>query len=290
MRKQFRDTILDLAKSDDKIILLFGDVSVYLFNDFKIKYPDRFYNLGICENTIISAAAGLSAQGFHPFVHTLSPFISERCFEQIKLDMCYNRFGGNIVSCGASFDYAWDGVTHHSYTDMGILRMLPEMEVIQPGSRKELDILLRSQYKNGKVKYFRLSDHPHNIDLPVEFAKAAVLKDSSKKVTVMTAGPLLGNVMEACSDLNVNLVYFNTIKPVDKEAIVRFRGTKILVIHDAFGLYEAICEISGLSVSYQGLPDKFLCTYGTVPQIRKEIRLDPASIRQTVIKALENEE
>lgn len=287
MRKQFRDTILDLAKSDDKIILLFGDVSVYLFNDFKIKYPDRFYNLGICENTIISAAAGLSAQGFHPFVHTLSPFISERCFEQIKLDMCYNKFGGNIVSCGASFDYAWDGVSHHSYTDMGILRMLPEMEVIQPGSRKELDILLRSQYKNGKAKYLRLSDHPHNIDLPVEFAKAAVLKGSSKKVTVMTAGPLLGNVIEACSDLSVNLVYFHTIKPIDRQAIERFRGTKILVIHDAFGLYEAICEMGDLSVSYHGLPDKFLCTYGTVAQIRKEIRLDPVSIRQTVIKALE---
>lgn len=286
MRKQFRDTVLDLAQVDDKIVLLFGDVSVYLFNDFKIKYPDRFYNLGICENTIISVAAGLSAQGFYPFMHTLSPFITERCFEQIKLDMCYNQFGGNIVSCGASFDYAWDGVTHHSYTDLGILRMLPGIEIIQPGSRKELDILLRSQYRNGKTKYFRLSDNPHNIDLPVEFAKGVVLKDSSKKVTVMTAGSMLGNVMEACGDLNINLVYFNTIKPIDKEIIARFQGTKILVIHDAFGLYEAICETPDLRVSYHGLPDKFLCTYGTVEKIRREIKLDPGSIREAVIKRL----
>ncbi len=145
MRKQFRNTILDLASRDDRIVLLFGDVSVYLFQEFKERYPDRFYNVGICENTIISMAAGLSARGFHPIVHSITPFITERSFEQIKLDMCYNEFGGNIASCGASFDYAWDGATHHALTELAILRLLPRMEVIQPGSRKELDVLLRDE-------------------------------------------------------------------------------------------------------------------------------------------------
>ena len=120
MRQQFKNTIMDLAAYDDKIVMIFGDVSVYLFNDFKENYPDRFYNIGICENTLISVAAGLSSQGLYPFVHTIAPFITERSFEQIKIDMCYNHLGGNIVSCGASFDYAWDGATHHSYTDLAI--------------------------------------------------------------------------------------------------------------------------------------------------------------------------
>ena len=287
MRKQFRDTIMDLAKYDDKIVMVLGDVSVYLFNDFKEKYLDRFYNMGICENTLISVAAGLSSQGFFPFVHTIAPFVTERSFEQIKLDMCYNQFGANIVSCGASFDYAWDGATHHSYTDLAILRMLPHIEVIHPGSRKEVDILIRSQYNNGKTTYFRLSDHPHDIDVPVKFGKGVVLRDPGSDVTVMTAGPILGNVMEACRDLDVNLVYFHTIKPIDKEIISRFKSSEILVIHDAFGLYEAICEVPNLSVSYHGMPDEFCTWYGTLHDVRKKIGLDTESIREVVSHKIE---
>jgi len=76
-----------LSSRDEKIVLLFGDVSVYLFNDFKSKYPDRFYNVGICENSIVSMGAGLSSQGLVPFMHTITPFLTERSYEQIKLDM-----------------------------------------------------------------------------------------------------------------------------------------------------------------------------------------------------------
>jgi transketolase len=127
---------MDLAARDDRVVVILGDISHYLFNAFQEKYPSRFYNMGVCENALVSVAAGLGAQGFHPFVHTIAPFITERSLEQIKLDMCYNEFGGNILSCGASFDYAWDGATHHCYSDLEILRLLPGMEVIQPGSRK----------------------------------------------------------------------------------------------------------------------------------------------------------
>jgi len=287
MRKQFKQTIMDLSERDDKIVLLFGDVSVYLFNEFKEKYPNRFYNMGICENTLISVAAGLSAQGFIPFVHTIAPFITERSYEQVKMDLCYNRFSANLVSCGASFDYAWDGPSHHSYTDLAILRLLPNIEIIQPGSCKEVDILLRRQYRNDKTTYFRLSDNPHNIDLPVEFGKAAILKDAGAKITVMTAGPILANVMPACKDLDVNLVYFHTLKPIDKETILKFKDTKILVFHDAFGLYEAICEVPNLSVSYYGLRDEFCNWYGSVSEIRKKLNLDVESIKNIVEKHCE---
>ncbi len=273
---------MDLSTHDEKVVMILGDVSVYLFNDFKQKYADRFYNMGICENTLISVAAGLSSQGFFPFVHTIAPFITERSYEQIKLDMCYNKFGGNIVSCGASFDYAWDGATHHCYTDLAILRMLPDIEVIQPGSRREVDILLRSQYKNGKTTYFRLSDHPHNIDTPVEFGKGVILKNSCSNITIMTAGPILGNVFEACKDMDINLVYFHTIKPIDKELISAFKNTQILVIHDAFGLYEAVCEAPGLSVSYYGMPDEFCCWYGQLDEVREKIGLDVKSIKKVI--------
>src|SRR4051812_34900824 len=68
MRKQFKDTLMDLAEADERIVLVFGDISVFLFDPFARRFPTRFYNLGICENTLVSVAAGLSSQGFIPFV------------------------------------------------------------------------------------------------------------------------------------------------------------------------------------------------------------------------------
>lgn len=288
MRKQFKQTLTELVSIDERVVLILGDVSVYLFKEFQEKHSERFYNMGICENTLISVAAGLGSQGFFPFVHSIAPFITERSLEQIKLDLCYNRFGASIVSCGASFDYAWDGASHHAYTDLAILRLLPGMEVMQPGSRKELDLLIRSQYNDGRPKYFRLSDHPHTIDLPVEFGRAVILKDEKADVTVMTAGPILGNVFEACQEEDVNLVYFHTIKPIDKLVIQKFQNTKILVVHDAFGLAEAVHEVPNMQVVSHGLPDQFFSYYGTLEKIRQKIGLDVEGIRQAIRERLKN--
>lgn len=286
MRTQFKDTVSSLAEADDRVVVVLGDISMFQFRDFKEKHPERFFNMGICENSLISITAGLASQGLRPFVHTIAPFLVDRSVEQIKLDMCYNEFGGNIVSTGASFDYAWDGGTHHTYMDLAILRMLPNMGVCQPGSKKELDALIRARYAGPHPTYFRLSDNPHGQDFDVEFGKAVVLKQGSSKLTVMTAGPILANVIEAVADLDVNLVYVHTIKPIDEDVVRRFSDTRILVVHDAFGLREAINETPSLDTTYLGLPDQFCGWYGTVHDIRKRIGLDPASIRERALSMI----
>jgi transketolase len=282
MRQQFKRSMLELAEQDSQLVLVFGDISVFLFREFQTRFPERFYNLGICENTLVSVAAGLSAGGFRPFVHTICPFLTDRCFEQIKTDLCYNRYPANIVTTGASFDYAWDGATHHCYTDLAMLRLLPGVEVMQPGSPAELDALIKSQYRNDQTSYFRMSDHSHGVEWsePVTFGKAHVLRDGGHPITVMTAGPILKNVLEACQDLPVNLVYHHTIKPLDHAVVERFRETQIVVVHDAFGLKEAIQELPALNVTAYGLPDQFCVWYGTVHDLRREVGLDPAGIRQ----------
>jgi len=122
--------------------------------------------------------------------------------------------------------------------------------------------------------------------MKIEFGKGTILQNNSSGLTVMTAGPILGNVLEACSGLNVNLVYFQTIKPIDKELIEYFKKTRILVVHDAYGLYEAISEVPDLCLSYYGLPDGFCSWYGTLNDIRKKIGLDVDSIRNKVIEKL----
>jgi len=282
MRTQFKDTVVDLAAHDPRIVLVFGDISVFLFRDFWQRWPERFFNAGICENTLVSMAAGLAAQGFHPFVHTITPFLTDRSYEQIKLDLCYNEFGANLLSCGASFDYAWDGATHHCYTELAMLRRLPGMEVMQPGSKHEMDVLLRSQYANGRPSYYRIAHDEHGQSFTPRFGAGILVRDAGAAVTVVTAGPILGNVLAACADLSVNVLYYHTLKPFDHDLLARFRHTRILVVHDAFGLHEAVMELPDLSVRYFGLPDQFNCFYGTLADIRRDLGLDSAGIRRAV--------
>lgn len=282
MRRQFKDTLLTLAEQDPRIVLVFGDISVFLFREFQDRFPRRFFNLGICEQALISVCAGLNAQGFIPFAHSICPFITERCYEQIKLDCVYNGFPVNIVSCGASFDYAWDGPSHQTTNELAMLRNLPGIEICQPGSPAEFDRLLRSQYASPRTTYFRLSDHNHGLEFPVEFGKAVVVQDRQASLTVMTAGPLLKTVAAACQERAVNLVYFHTLKPIDKEVIGRFAHTRLLFIQDAYGLSEAVTEVPGLTISRHGPPDEFTLTYGTVDQIRHHLGLDVEGIGRVI--------
>jgi len=288
MRRQFKDTALRLAEHDDRLTLLFGDISVFLFNEFSELHPDRLLNVGICENTLISMAAGMSATGFHPIVHTIAPFITERSYEQVKLDLCYNHFGCTIVTCGGSFDYAWDGATHHCYTDLELMRMLPGMEVMQPGSKKEFDTLFSQCYNNGNPSYVRIAADEHGLDLPVEFGKGVLVKETEgADLTVVTAGPLLGNVLSACSNLPVNIIYFHTIKPLDRDLLERFAKTRIIVVHDAFGLFEAVNAACSVRSVYHGLPDQFCGYYGTLEDIRSKLRLDTEGIRAVILNELD---
>lgn len=291
MRRQFRDTALRLAEGDEKLVLLFGDISVYLFNEFTERYPERLLNLGICENTLISMAAGMAAAGFHPVVHTIAPFVTERSYEQVKLDLCYNRLECTIVTCGGSFDYAWDGATHHCYTDLELMRMLPGMEVMQPGSKKEFDLLFSRCYRDGNPSYLRIAADEHGLDLPIEFGKGIVIKEmTGATVTVVTAGSILRDVLSGCADLPVNVLYFHTIKPLDTELIDRFAATRLLIVHDAFGLFEAVNAARPLRTDYHGLPDQFCGYYGTLEDIRRKLGLDAGGIRQRVESILLEED
>lgn len=276
----------ELADTDERIVLVFGDISVFLFEPFTRRFPARFLNLGICENTLISVAAGLASQGYIPFVHTIAPFVTERCLEQIKLDVGYNGFPINIVTCGATYDYAWDGPTHQALTDMGALRLLPGIDIVQPGTREETDRLIRARYASGTPTYFRLSDHPHGASLPIEFGRGHVVRDVGGPVTVVTAGPILANVLPAVEALPVNVLYYSTIKPFDDALLTQYAHTRLVVVHDATGLFEQVCEHAAGPVTRIGLPDRFVSCYGTIQDVRREVGLDVEHIRQVVTDVL----
>jgi transketolase len=272
MRKQFVMTIESLMKEDKTLTLLLGDIGVYGFRNCFADYPDRTFNIGILEPATIGLAAGMSASGLNPVVHTIAPFLVERAFEQIKIDLGYQQLGCNLVSVGSSYDYAALGCTHHCPGDVGILQYIPNMEIVIPGTAEEFDILFRQAYKNNHATYFRLSERSHSQNFAVNFGKANLLK-RGKDLTVVAFGPALEYALSAVHDLDVSLLYYSTINPFDEEAIrdCITSSKKLLVIEPFYSgtmSQKIIDALHGQSIRVQsiGVPRKFLSNYGTAKE------------------------
>jgi transketolase len=293
VRNQFARTLENIGASDDKLVVLLGDISVFLLRNFAHKFPDRFYNVGICEQTIISMAAGLSSLGFYPVVHTITPFTVERCYEQIKIDLCYQKIGANIVSVGSAFDYAALGCSHHCYEDFAILRPLPNMEIVFPASDIEFDTIFTQTYNNGHPTYFRLPATKHGIKFStdqVNFGKGIKIKEG-KALTVVVTGPQLKSVIEASEMVDTEIIYVHTIKPMDAELVRQSvsKTGKVLTIeeHNVIGglgdeVSMAVADIGNVIQLRLGISDRFLTEYGSYDQHCAALGLDTKGIKNKI--------
>lgn len=290
MRKQFVDTVSKIVQEDEKAVLLLGDIGVYGFKDLLNNYPLRAYNIGILEQTTISVAAGMSLQGLIPIVHTIAPFIVERALEQIKVDLCYQSLGSNLVSVGSSYDYAELGCTHHCPGDISILNEIPDIEIVVPGHPDEFDILFNQNYSNDFTTYYRLSESANSSPYKVAFGKNIVIQERGE-VVIIAVGPILESVREAAKDLNVSIIYCTTVKPFDFASIERFLGKKLLIIEPYYSspvLTNILRENDSLhgNVTTIGVPNSFINEYGNKDDIDKVIGMDSESIRKKIIERI----
>ncbi len=292
MRKQFVSTVSDILKSDKKLVLLLGDIGVFGFKEAFAKFPDRVYNIGILEQSTIGLASGLAMKGLIPVVHTIAPFIVERSLEQIKDDFGYQKLGGNFVSLGASYDYTSLGCTHHCPGDVGILKNVPEIEIILPGSAQEFDRLFRQAYNDGHPTYFRLSEKHNSTSQKVIFGQAKVI-EKGKSATVIAVGPMLDNVVEAAAGLDITILYYTTLTPFDDKTLFKnFTGDKVIVCEPYYSgaldydISEAM-KSRKISISHIGVPREFLRNYGSTEDQDKFMKLTVNDIRaklKTLIK------
>ena len=230
MRNQFVNTIENILNKDQRLVLFLGDIGVFGFRKAFKAHPNKVYNIGICEQAMTSMAAGLAKEGLIPVLHSIAPFVVERCYEQLKIDFIYQGLGGNIVSVGASYDYGGLGYTHHCPADVTILKALPGMQIVLPGTPEEFDQLFRSSYSNSNMTYFRLSEQTNLNPTNVEFGKIKVIK-TGELATVLAIGPTLSRTIEATDDLDVTILYCTTIAPFDAQTLsVNISNDKVLLV------------------------------------------------------------
>jgi len=255
MRNAFVDEITRIAEKNKKIVLLVGDIGYKLFDNFQKKYPNRFYNCGVAEANMTTTAAGLALKGFIPITYTIATFNVYKTIEQIKIDICYPNLGVIIVGVGSGLSYAGLGATHHALEDIGVLRSIPNINIVSPADPNELRSLLKNIIKKRKPTYLRLGKKGEkNIykSIPKTILGKGNVICEGKNVCIIATGNVIVNANTAVLNLRkknifCGLVSMHTIKPIDKNLLnkifIKYKNIVILEEHAGIGgLSSAISE------------------------------------------------
>lgn len=227
-RNGFGDGLLEAAKVNPKVIALCADLAGSLKMDlFEKEFPERFIQVGIAEANMMGMAAGLATTGLIPYTGTFANFSTGRVFDQIRQSIAYSEKNVKIAASHAGVTLGEDGATHQILEDIGLMKMLPGMTVINPADYAQTKAATQAiaDYKGPVYLRFGRPDWPVFLENEkFEIGKALKLKDG-KDVTVIATGHLLWNALEAVRQLegegiDCELLNIHTIKPLDNEAIL----------------------------------------------------------------------
>jgi transketolase len=285
MREAFAAAAIDLLEGDERVAIVLADISETLLRRAIRHDPLRAVNVGIAEQTMVGVAAGFAMEGFHPIAHSLSPFMAERPYEQLKLDFGYQGLGGTFVGSGGSYDYAGEGATHHSPADASLMLAIPRMQVLAPGHGREVDQLLRAVVANGEPTYVRTSlatnDEPHD----VAPGRLEVIRRGDGP-TVVAFGPMLMRALEATAHLDATVVYATSLEPFDGPTLRELAGDApdIVVVEPwyegtAAAVITAVFADVAVRLRSIGVPRRFIHRYGTWQDLDASLGMDAKGIR-----------
>jgi len=303
MRNAFVNALTDLAERNKDVFLLTGDLGFSFFESYQHKFPARFINMGVAEQNMIGVAAGLALSGKSVFVYSIVPFLTMRCFEQIRLDLCCQRTNVKLVGAGGGLTYGSAGVTHLAMEDISIMRSLPGMCVICPGDARETDHAVRASLRHRGPVYIRLSEkvpsvHSSKVNFRIGKGITVIHGDD---VNILVTGNMLMTAMDAAQKLkqdgvSAGVISIHTIKPLDvaliKGLAARNKPLFTLEEHSVVGgLGSAVSEVltelgSPVLLKRIGLPDAYPCIVGSQGYLRKAFGLDAKSICSTIRKVI----
>lgn len=274
-REAYGNALARIGKNNTNIIVLDADLSKSTKTDtFKKECPDRFFNVGIAEQNLISVGAGLAAAGKIPFVSSFSMFATGRAFEQIRNAVCYPKLNVKVCATHAGITVGEDGATHQSLEDIACMRVLPNMTVVVPADEKETNAVIEWAAAYEGPVYVRLGRAGVDDVSPEEYTftpgKSTQLIDGSD-VTIIACGALVGPAVEASKALQNNgisarVINMASIKPIDVDAIVKAASETGAIVtaeeHNILGgLGSAVAEVIAahkpVPVEFVGVQDTF---------------------------------
>lgn len=296
MRNAFIKALTAAAAADERIVFLTGDLGFKLFDDFAARYPGRFMNVGVAEATMAGVAAGLALEGKKPFIYSIVPFATLRCFEQIRNDICYHEANVTVVGVGGGYSYGPNGPTHHALEDIAVMRTLPNMTILCPGDPAETVAAVHALAHHRGPAYLRLGRagepnvHPGPVMLRI--GESLVLREG-RDVVLLATGNMVATAVHtadalAARGITTRVVSMPTVKPLDLatiDAALACGGVvATLEEHSLIGGFgaavaEHVAE-RGVPVRFRrfAAPDQFSHTCGDQEFHRAACGLTPAAI------------
>ena len=302
MRNTCLNEIYRLAKDSKDIIFIGSDLGAGTLSNMKSDLPDQFIMEGISEQHIIGMSSGLAMEGFIPYVNSIAPFLTRRCYEQILVDLCLHDLPVRLIANGGGVVYAPLGPTHLAVEDIAILRAIPNMTIIAPCDADEMSRLMPKTIDYPHPIYIRLAKGGDKIisqeDNGFEIGKAIILREP-KDGLFITTGVMAQKAIEAANQLSdegieCGILHMHTVKPLDEESLLSLipKVQVIVTVEEHIrngGLGSAVLEFCSdelpeysSKIRRVGIPDKFSDKYGSQEELLEYWGITVESIKKVM--------
>lgn len=302
-RDGFGRGLVEAGKRNERIVALTADLAESTRVEwFKNEFPDRFIEVGVAEQNLVTVASGMANVGKIPFITSYATFSPGRNWEQIRTTVCINDVSVKVVGCHAGLTVGPDGATHQALEDIAIMRVLPNMTVIVPADIHQAHLATLAIAESEKPAYLRLGRSGVPVfttpDTPFEIGKAQMIYETeSADVTIIACGSLVYEALQAAKNLenkgvHADVINLHTIKPIDRSAIITAaKKTGAIVTAEEHqimgGMGSAVAEVLSeefpVPVEYVGVRDQYGQT-GTPAELMKHYHVD----RDAIIVAVQD--
>lgn len=274
----YGQALVELGRAHPEVVALTADLAKSTkIGDFAKEFPDRFFNVGIAEQNMFGVAAGMARAGLVPFLSTFSQFASFRAADQLHTDICYQNVNAKVIATHSGTSFGQAGSTHHAICDLAVTRSIPNLTVICPADGLETYNAVMAAYETPGPFYIRINRGFDRVlyktkDYGFEVGKAHVCHEGTD-LTIIACGSCVFQAVEAADflekadGLKIRVLDMHTIKPIDKEAILKAVGDtrRIITVEDhnvIGGLGSAVAEVvveSGKGCAFRklGIQDRF---------------------------------